>query len=664
MTHAPLTQHDLRSRRRWAMLIAAVLVAMTFVGYEIVERLWLQGLDVQTLHLLHRIRGVAMSLIAAALVGWLVLRVSPPLLTTSPHTDAWTQDERPTPEQRERNYARWFIIMRWIAVLVALVLAYLVVRVLNLLPGQVWWPLIFTIAVLAGLNLVYMFLQRLSPLPRFLLPMQAYGDLVLLTLLLHFSGGVENPLSPLMLFHVIIAGVVLSRGHCYAVAATGSMLFALLAAGETTGMLTHYSLEIFPHHEASHLPHAAHQPLYVASHVSLHAVILFLAAYFVSTLGERMRHDERQLGAFAEQAFAHRQLVEQALETTETGLCVCNRQAEPYWTNQRWRAWFGDEPIDAAAARCGCDEEAPARQSLHDGQRRVIELKLPSGGRGKKPRIFQITTAPLSGKQGQASHVVSLARDVTEQHEMQAQMIRAGKLAAVGELAGQVAHEVNNPIAIISAKARLLLEDDQVPMPEKVRQELIKITELSDRVAQIAQGLLSYCRPSPATRQPLDLRLPIRSALRTVDHRARNLGIVIEDRLADDLPAVHANANEIQQVFLNLLLNALDAMPEGGRLTITGELRNGASDGASSTRVILSVADTGSGIPQAIQEQVFEPFYTTKSEGKGTGLGLSICAGLVRSHGGHLHLQSEPHQGTQVFVELPVETAKGGQHDD
>ncbi|MFA9478131.1 ATP-binding protein [Phycisphaerales bacterium AB-hyl4] len=655
MTNPPPLDQSLQARHRRAMFVAAGVVAALFIVYEIVERFWLQGFDVGTLHLLHRVRGVTVALIAAALVGWLIVRASPSLLVRPPHAAASTQGERPTRQQRERNFARWFIVMRWIAVLVAIVLAYLVVRVLHLLPEQVWWPLVVVIIVTAILNLAYMYLQRLNPLPRFLLPMQAYGDLVILTLLLHLSGGVENPLSPLMLFHVIIAGIVLSRAHCYAVATTGSVLFALLASGEATGVLPHYSLEIFPHYEAEHLPHAAHQPMYVISHVSLHAVILFLAAYFVSTLGERMRQDETQLADLAEQAMAHRKLVEQALETTETGLCVCNRQADPYWTNQRWRTWFQGTSVDTVAKRCGCDDDAPARQALHDGQRRTIEVTLPAGENDAGPRIFQITTAPLSGKDGQPSHVVSLAHDVTEQHELQSRLIRAGKLAAVGELAGQVAHEVNNPIAIISAKARLLIEDDAQQMPTKVREELAKIAELADRVAQIAQGLLSYCRPSPATRQPIDVRQPIRSAIHTIDHRARNLSIVIDDQLPDVMPTVHANAGEIQQVFLNLLLNALDAMPDGGRLTITGERRNGDAADASPPQLVLSVADTGVGIPETIQEQVFEPFYTTKTDGKGTGLGLSICAGLIRSHGGRIHLKSEPGDGAKVFVELPID---------
>lgn len=625
-------------------MLALLAVVAVFLGYELAERLWLADLDADRLHLLHRLRGVTASVLAAAIVGWLLLRAAPPLAEQWTRTETFSHVDHPSRDQRRRAYAGWFILLRWMALLVAVAFVLPLARALDLLPAEVWWPLLVTFAALTGLNVVYLVLLRRPRVPSTLLPMQAYGDLVVLAILLHLTGGVETPLAPLMLIHVIIAGIVLSPRHCLAVAGVGSLLFAGLAAGEAGGVLRHHALAIFPHDDAA--LHAAEQPLYVTTHVLLHAVILFLTAGFVSTLGRRIRRDEKQLVAFADDAVAHRQLVEQALETTETGLCVCNRDGSIVWTNERWRAWFGTANADEVARRCRCAVGSPAEQALADGHRHVTEVTWPT----EPHRVYQITTAPLGG-QGQPSHVVSLARDITEQQAIQARMLRAGKLAAVGELAGQVAHEVNNPIAIISAKARLLLEDDREPMPDKFRQELVKISDLADRVAQIAQGLLSYCRPSPATRQLLDVATPIRQALRTVDHRARNLHVTIDDQLPDHLPPLRANAGELQQLFLNLLLNALDAMPDGGELTISAE--SAQLDG--NARLTVCVADTGHGIDEAIQEQVFEPFYTTKSDGKGTGLGLSICAGLVRSHSGRIYLHSAPGQGTRIYVELPVD---------
>ena len=634
--HAELWPH-----LRRALLIAAVAVAAIFLAYELVERLLLAELDPQRLGVLHRVRGLMASLLAAALVALLLLRNAPALPERWPAAPGFGQFQRPTRQQRRRAYAQWFIRMRWLALLASALLVLPVVWALQLVRPDALVPLLLTLLVLAGLNGLYTAMLRRQAVPAALLPVQAYGDLLVLTVLLHFSGGIDNPLAPLMLIHVIIAGVVLSPRHCFAVAAVGSVLFAAMALGQASGLLAHYPLLI-----AGRATAVETAPLYVASHILVHAAILLLTAYFVSALGRRIRRDEQQLVRLADEALAHRQLVEQALQTTETGLCVCDGQARSTWTNERWRAWFGDAGVDELATACGC--ASPARQAMDVGQRCTAEITLPPDADPRQQRTYQITTAPLAGRDGKPTHVVSLARDITDQLAMQARMLRAGKLAAVGELAGQVAHEVNNPIAIISAKARLLLENDREPVPAKLRSELVKITDLADRVAQIAQGLLSYCRPSPATRQPTNLATPIRAALATVDHRARGQGVSLDDQLPDELPPVNANAGEIQQVFLNLLLNALDAMPDGGRLTLTADIDDGDES------LTITVADTGHGIDPSILDQVLEPFYTTKADGKGTGLGLSICDGLVRSHGGELRLDSTPGAGTRVHVALPI----------
>ena len=256
---------------------------------------------------------------------------------------------------------------------------------------------------------------------------------------------------------------------------------------------------------------------------------------------------------------------------------------------------------------------------------------------------------------GNVRQIVELAQDITQQKQTQEQIARAGKLAAVGELAGRVAHEVNNPIAIISAKSRLLLADRIDEMSPKVAQELGKITDCSDRVTRIAQGLLSYCRLSPATRTVLDVRQPLGKSLTMVEEHARNADVTILAELSSSLPKVVANANEIEQIFLNLFLNALDVMPKGGKLTVSvspAHDNDRLADGRPA--IVVIVEDTGPGIADTLRDRIFEPFFTTKPEGRGTGLGLSICVGLVRSHGGEIGVESEPGKGARFVIKLPV----------
>jgi signal transduction histidine kinase len=642
--------NPLRRSAARAGLAALVLIGVFFGAYEVVERGWLADSDPDLLRVLHLLRGVSAALITGALVTWLILRDLPPLLGEPP---AEIPDERvPHAGPRRLHHARWFIRMRWIALVVATLLIVAAVLLAELLPPELAIPLLGLVGFLAVLNLGYArWLRRGHASDRFL-AVQAYVDLVVLTLLLHFSGGVENPLTPLMLLHVIIAGVVLGRGEAFRIAAFGSVLFALLAVAEWSGAVSHYTLSIYPHLPgAGGTFHAAHHTGWVASLVVLQALILALVAHFTTTLAERVRSDERRLEAFADQAVSQAQLLERALDSTETALCVCGCEGAPIWSNSRWRTWLEDAP---ELGEMICLPAAPSPGAT-EGPLRFRELAVGGragpGGSSEGTRVFRLATARLMDRGGNAAHVATLAHEVTAQKLADARMVRAERLAAVGELAGQVAHEVNNPIAIINAKARLLLRDGRQALPAHAAGELAKIVELSDRVARIAQGLLSYCRPSPGVRTPLEVREPVRRALSFVEGRAREAGVEVTDALPDRLPPVLANQGELEQVFLNLFLNALDAMPAGGRLGVSATTWAGASGAIS---VIVDVTDTGPGIPPEVRDRLFEPFLTTKPDGAGTGLGLSICLGLVHSHGGEISVDSGPGRPTRFRVRLPA----------
>jgi len=633
-----------------SILIALGVAVLLFFLFEMIERFWLQDLGMELLHQFHIMRGLFISLVAVVLVGWLLVKASNPLLSAK----EWTEGDRPIKKDREVNFNNWFITMRWVAIFIAALLVVVVVRVNEWLPEAVWTPLIACIGALALLNTGYYFISRRRSMIRYLLPFQAYADLVILTLLLHFSGGIENPLTLLLLIHVFIAGIVLSRKHLFAVTLTAIGLLTVMAAGEATGLFDHYTFNIFPHYEqeGAHV-HAAHDPLYVASLIGLMVIIFLLAAYFIDTIMNRIRQDELQLEKFAAQSLEQRQLIEKALETTASGLCVCDNRGEPYWINQTWEQWFGRRPIDQVDINDGSLESVSLKKTLEDGRTRIGEITITGDGSDGQMKTFMVTTAPLLDKDGNIDHAVSLAADVTEQKEARERMLRAGKLAAVGELAGKVAHEINNPIGILSAKCRLLLSDHSDEMSDKVSSELVKITEAADRVSDIAKGLLSYCRPSAAVRTELDIRGPLESALAMIEQSADNIGVEILKQIPESLPSIEGNADELQQVFLNLFLNALDAMPDGGTLTIRVDAVEN-SDFNENRFLKISIDDTGSGIPKQVRDQIFEPFFTTKEEGKGTGLGLSICAGIIRSHNGAIDIGSDPGEGTRVTIELPV----------
>ncbi len=603
-------------------------------------------------------------LVAAGLLGiGLILRSAPPIFSVTPTAEQWLGGVRPDPIVRLRHYTAWFILMRWVAVIVVLALTVVVVRVAELLDAATYWPLLMTGAALAALNVLYAYVNRSGRWPRTLLRVQVVGDLLVLTVLLHFSGGVENPLTIVTVVHVSIGGILLSRTECYATAAFASLSFACMVILELLGVLSHYTLLAFPHEQVEEeLAHAAHESLYVAVRVGLHAFALFFIAFFATTVAARSRSDEKELVALADRAIRQEHLLQQALETTGTAMRVVDDRLRTRFANGRWGRWFSRG--DGERWRSLDADRSDLRKTLLDGRTRstllmngssqpseaLLELSTgePHG------RVYRMTTASLLAPEGSTPQVVQIAQDVTDLKEAEAHLVRAGQLAAVGELASHVAHEVNNPIAIISAKARLMLTDERSVLSPRAAEELQKILALSDRVAGIAKGLLTYARPSSAERSLQDVTQPIRGMLAAIADRAEGAGVTVSFEQEESLPPVLANAQELEQVLLNIALNAIDAMPDGGRLCVRAWPQQGPSRNPRRDGIAIAVEDTGRGIPPEVRSKIFRPFFTTKAKGSGTGLGLAICARLVHSHGGEIAVSSEVGSGTTVTVWLPT----------
>lgn len=259
------------------------------------------------------------------------------------------------------------------------------------------------------------------------------------------------------------------------------------------------------------------------------------------------------------------------------------------------------------------------------------------------------TIVPFRDEHGAISQYVAIRSDVTEKKRFNERLMQSSKFAAIGELTANIAHEVNNPIGIISGKARLLMSRHGDGMSEKVSEEIGKIVVQCDRLSELTRRMLDYSRPTPTQKIRLDLHQPLRRALDFVAHRAKTGQIEIEDQLQEGIPDVLANGNELEQVFLNLFLNAMDAMPDGGRLRVRTRDENCIGE----SLVVVIVEDTGNGVPEAIRDRIFDPFFTTKSE-DGTGLGLAISYGIVRSHGGMIELENPGEGGSRFRLSFPA----------
>jgi two-component system NtrC family sensor kinase len=247
---------------------------------------------------------------------------------------------------------------------------------------------------------------------------------------------------------------------------------------------------------------------------------------------------------------------------------------------------------------------------------------------------------------------------------MSQQIVETGKLASVGELAAGIAHEINNPVAIMVEEAGWiedLLEDDDGDSSERLtelRRALGQIKNQGSRCKQITHKLLSFARKTDARTEQVDLYELVDEMIALSEQRAKYSNVEIRSTLQTGLPTVHASSSELQQVLLNLINNALDAMEHtGGELEITVKYVQGD--------LWIFIADTGPGIPKANLERIFDPFFTTKPVGKGTGLGLSICYGIITKMGGEIDALSTVGKGTTFRIRIPIDPAASvGKRED
>ncbi|MBF6560172.1 MAG: hypothetical protein IVW56_07780 [Candidatus Binataceae bacterium] len=278
---------------------------------------------------------------------------------------------------------------------------------------------------------------------------------------------------------------------------------------------------------------------------------------------------------------------------------------------------------------------------IANGSDQAIDLPL-------RGRFFDINSALITAGSGQ--FIQMILHDVTQRHEMLDTLLKAERLAAAGTFASGVAHEVNNPLASISSLVQSLVPDET---DVERRGTLHTILSQITRISRTLKDLLNFARPAPGQHKPVALNELIAESLRLIAYNKRFARIRIEPALTPDLRPVLADNNGIQQVLLNLVFNAADAvqMREGGEIRVTTENQCGA-DGTG--RVLMRVIDNGVGIPPENLERVFEPFFTTKPAGAGAGLGLSLCQRIILNNHGTIRVESAVGRGTTVTICLPA----------
>ena len=366
----------------------------------------------------------------------------------------------------------------------------------------------------------------------------------------------------------------------------------------------------------------------------------------------------RQLHQKAEQLGRMREFNENILESLDDGLVVFDADERIVRWNRALEDFYGVKRTAAVGQPLGdvfdslFVEALRAARRQHPDGATLYRVPLPSRKADSARLLVNASEVPLQNTMGDDAVVgtLLLIEDVTDHVRLEEQLQISEKMASIGLLAAGVAHEVNTPLTGISSFTQMLLEGADPADPKTALLE--KIEKQTFRAAKIVNGLLNLSRPGTSSNERIevDLNAVIGDVFSLLEHQFAVASIKVRRELATEPLLVSGIEHQLQQVFLNLFLNARDAMPSGGWLSVTTRV-----DG---DRVIAEIADTGSGIPSDQLARIYDPFFTTKSFQRGTGLGLSITYGIVREHDGLIHCDSAVGKGTRFTLSLPLAVAE------
>ena len=356
----------------------------------------------------------------------------------------------------------------------------------------------------------------------------------------------------------------------------------------------------------------------------------------------------------------HRRFTEAVLDALPVSLYVVDRDFRIVTWNRHREIGLQGIPRDSAIGRNIFEvlsryPEGRVRQEFERAFRtgRIERIEQQTIAEDGSTKHWLVSKVPMrSPETGEVTHVITVGEDVTMRVEAMHAVSRADKLAAVGRLAAGVVHEINNPLATISACAEALEQRtaegafDGNDGIEDLNEYLGLIKSEAFRCKSITTGLLDFSRMRTGDRHLLDVGDILRSSANLISHQKRGENITIDLDITEDLPQIKADGGQVQQAVIALATNAIDAMPDGGTLKFKAYPQLNS--------VAIEVEDNGAGIPAENLSKIFEPFFTTKEVGKGTGLGLAVCYGIITDHAGRLSVRSTVGKGTTFTILLPV----------
>jgi len=382
----------------------------------------------------------------------------------------------------------------------------------------------------------------------------------------------------------------------------------------------------------------------------------------VSILAYPIRFNDKLVGAYgvysditerkrAEEAIKHAaEEWRKTFDSISDAISIHDRNFKILRANEAFANIFNMKPSQIIGGHCyelhkgqkpisGC----PHQQTLATGKPAVAEFYESHLG-----KYLLESTSPIFDKEGAVIGTIHITRDITEQKQQNERLMMADRLASIGELAAGTAHELNNPLTSVIGFSQLLMEKD---ISDDIREDVKLIYNEAQRAVNVTKNLLTFARKHTPVKEPNQINNIIEDVLVLHAHEHKVNHIHVEKHLAPNLPEIMVDYFQMQQVFMNIIINAEYFMIEAhnmGTLTITTKKEN--------SKVRISIADDGPGIPPENLGRLFDPFFTTKEAGRGTGLGLSICHGIVTDHGGQIYIRSQLGKGATIFIDIPIKS--------
>ena len=535
----------------------------------------------------------------------------------------------------------WLVKLRWMAIAGLMIATWVASAVIGAIEQPVR---LYAIAVgLAAANGLFTYANsllrgRLRLIRRWAIA-QGLTDLVAITLMIHYSGGVENPFVFFYIFHTVIGSIIFRPPICYLHTATACVLFGGLIGIEYFSPSAHIPLASVA------LPGLASSSTYVAGVFVSFCATLIITAHLTGRLVRELRRQ----GAERDHALLELHTQEKQLEhcTDQIGELIRRAEAEGSfdirYENPHLRpCWVIKECGDHECPAYGA-ENLRCWQMARDYCHQLFAGADDFGG-CPSCEVYQEARPDKLTEIGESFNntMCFLERHAREASELQKQIMHQEKMAVIGQMAAGVAHEIGNPLASISSLVQYLSrKSTDAPLQES----LALVNSHIERISRIVRDMVNFARPMAPEEEIIDVNATIMQAVKMARYDKRSLNVQIETQLSGQSPMTRASGDQLMQVFVNIISNALDATGDGGTLTIsTAEFDN---------VVRVAFVDTGMGMTKDEMQHIFEPFFTTKEVGAGTGLGLSVTDSIVRKLGGRIEVDSRKGEGTRFDVYLP-----------